>query len=588
MEDQKLENLLNLSLDSTSEERERSLVLEEGYDSRTREWELIVKYSGDFSRPAALAERVSYLLNEYAIVWIREDRIPEFASFVEVEYVEKPKRLFFALEQAKSASCILPVQRAPFSLFGERVLIGVLDSGIDIFNADFQHADGTTRIIALWDQTWPYSEEEVRDAQPTGLPQNTYQLGRIFSQEQLNEWLRREREGENLLTQRIPGADRSGHGTAVTGIAAGNGANSAGRYRGVAAVSPLVIVKLGTPDPEGFPRTTQLMQGLDFAVRTALAMQQPISVNISFGNAYGAHNSESLVETFIDDLANYWKSVIVVGTGNEAAINGHMQLTVETGRQSQARIGVGNFEPGLNVQIWKSFVDRMEIEIAAPSGQRFLLPEQTGGALRTQMDGVTLLIYLGEPSPYSAMQEIFIDFIPGQDYVTSGIWEINFTGRKIDVGIVNLWLPGGGILGGSTGFLNPTPRGTMTIPSTARKVLSVGAYDSRRNVYADFSGQGGLGLNKPDLVAPGVDITAPNLANGYSSFTGTSMASPMAAGSAALLMEWGIVRGNDPFLYGEKVKAYLRRGAKPLPGFDEYPNPWVGYGALCVRDSLPV
>ena len=89
-------------------------------------------------------------------------------------------------------------------------------------------------------------------------------------------------------------------------------------------------------------------------------------------------------------------------------------------------------------------------------------------------------------------------------------------------------------------------------------------------------------------MAPGVDITAPNLANGYSSFTGTSMASPMAAGSAALLMEWGIVRGNDPFLYGEKVKAYLRRGAKPLPGFDEYPNPWVGYGALCVRDSLPV
>ena len=52
-------------------------------------------------------------------------------------------------------------------------------------------------------------------------------------------------------------------------------------------------------------------------------------------------------------------------------------------------------------------------------------------------------------------------------------------------------------------------------------------------------------------------------------------------------MQWGIVNGNDPFLYGEKVKAYLRRGAKKLPGISEYPNPMVGYGALCVRDSLP-
>ena len=59
---------------------------------------------------------------------------------------------------------------------------------------------------------------------------------------------------------------------------------------------------------------------------------------------------------------------------------------------------------------------------------------------------------------------------------------------------------------------------------------------------------------------------------------GTSFATPFVTGSAALLMEWGIVRGNDPYLYGEKVKAYLRRGAKKVPGFDEYPNEEVGYG----------
>lgn len=74
---------------------------------------------------------------------------------------------------------------------------------------------------------------------------------------------------------------------------------------------------------------------------------------------------------------------------------------------------------------------------------------------------------------------------------------------------------------------------------------------------------------------------------GYRAFTGTSFAVPFAAGAAALLMEWGIVRGNDPYLYGEKVKAYLRRGARQLPGYRKWPNAQLGYGALCVRDSLP-
>ena len=74
---------------------------------------------------------------------------------------------------------------------------------------------------------------------------------------------------------------------------------------------------------------------------------------------------------------------------------------------------------------------------------------------------------------------------------------------------------------------------------------------------------------------------------GYSAVTGTSFAAPMVTGAAALLMEWGIVRGNDPYLYSDKVKAYLRKGAKALPGFEAYPNPEVGWGALCVSESLP-
>ena len=161
------------------------------------------------------------------------------------------------------------------------------------------------------------------------------------------------------------------------------------------------------------------------------------------------------------------------------------------------------------------------------------------------------------------------------------------------------YLPSAAVRSTGTGFPRPTPELTQTIPSTASKVITVGAYDSTFDAYADFSGRGleipdrtvGVvtgGIIKPDLVAPGVAVTAPDVYGGFSPVTGTSFATPIVTGSAALLMEWGIVRGNDPFLYGEKVKAYLRRGAQPLRGIEQYPNAKVGFGKLCVSESLPI
>ena len=82
-------------------------------------------------------------------------------------------------------------------------------------------------------------------------------------------------------------------------------------------------------------------------------------------------------------------------------------------------------------------------------------------------------------------------------------------------------------------------------------------------------------------------LAAPAAGGGYGAFTGTSFAVPFVTGSAALMMEWGIVYGNDPFLYGEKLKAFLIRGARQLPAERVYPNPRLGFGVLCLRDSLP-
>ena len=162
----------------------------------------------------------------------------------------------------------------------------------------------------------------------------------------------------------------------------------------------------------------------------------------------------------------------------------------------------------------------------------------------------------------------------------SGVWKVLLSGKRVRSGQYFLWLPGGNVLNRRPGFYSPRAVGTLTIPSTAGKVISVGAYDSRQNAYADFSGRGSqfLPIRKPDLAAPGVSISAPVPGGGYATVTGTSFAAPFVSGSAALLMEWGIVKGNDPFLYGEKVKAYLRKGAQSVGGYEEYPNVEVGWG----------
>ena len=577
MEDQKIENLLNLALNATRREREKSLELDVGYSRDDKEWELIVKYSGTLNELREIGIQVVELSNEFAILTVPESLVERLADFPQIEYVEKPKRLFFQAENGRRVSCVPPVQNPPFSLFGSGVLVAIIDSGIDYTNPDFRNGDGTTRIRNLWDQTI------------MGNPPEGYLIGTEFTREQIDEAIKQ--PTVPMRMQIVPSVDVSGHGTSVAGIAAGNGRGSRGRiYRGVATQSELLVVKLGNPRKEGFPRTTELMQAIDYVVRKALFYKQPVAINISFGNTYGSHDGTSLLERFIEDIANIWKSVICIGTGNEGRSAGHTAGIVRENEETVIQLAVQEQEPSLNLQIWKAYYDIMDISFVSPSGERIGPIQEVLGTQRFSVGNTELLLYYGEPSPYSTAQEIYVDFLPKEAYINSGIWEIVLTPRKIISGNYAMWLPSENVLNPGTAFLFPTETGTLTIPSTASRTIGVGAYDALTFSYADFSGRGQRGtgrLSKPDIVAPGVNVTAPTTSGTYASFSGTSFATPFVTGGAALMMEWGIIKENDPYLYGEKVKAYMQRGARPLPGFTEYPNPQVGYGALCLRDSIP-
>lgn len=577
---QKLENLLNLALDADQGERERSEELDVGYDKEENVWELIVKYSGTLEAVRQTARSVTELLNGYAVIVIEEERIGQLAQLPEVEFIEKPKKLYFQTDVGRQVSCIDIVQDMPLSLRGKGTLIGIVDSGIDYENAEFRNEDGTTRIVSLWDQS------------VNGRPPAGYLAGTEYTREQIDAALAT--EDKEVRRQMVKTSDVSGHGTAVAGIAAGNGRGSEGRrFRGAAPEAELIIVKMGAPREGGFPRTTELMRGVDYIVRKAVELRRPVAINISFGNTYGSHDGTSLVERFLNDIADMWKNVICIGSGNEGASAGHVSGKVRRQISETVELAVQQREPALSIQIWKSYVDEMGVSVISPSGRQAGPFYEFLGAQRYILGDTELLIYYGEPKPYSVKQEIYLSLLPGKQYIESGMWKIVLTPGRIVDGEYQMWLPTQTSLNMGTAFLQPNSMSTLTIPSTASLAVTVAAYDARTFSYADFSGRGPAGMYegenvlKPDIAAPGVRVTAPVPGGGYQSFSGTSFAAPFVTGSAALLMEWGIVRGNDPYLYGEKVKAYLRKGAKQLAGYERWPNALLGYGALCVRDSLP-
>ncbi|MCI8774320.1 MAG: S8 family peptidase [Lachnospiraceae bacterium] len=624
MDSQKFENILNLALDTPAEERDRSLELNIGYEEEDNTWELIVKYHGSLrdglspflALPQGRLLRIEELIAGYAILAVPESFMESLAAVEEIEYIEKPKRLFFDVLQGKIDSCIIPGSPLTDSLRGRGVLVAVIDSGIAWRNRDFRNADGTTRILYLWDQTlqagqvWErISEEELlpEDRRETYAPPPGFVTGVEFSRAQINEALAASSESDGTLL--VPSVDTSGHGTAVAGIAAGNGAGSDGVYAGVAPESELLIVKLGTPGPNAFPRTTELMRALTYVVRKSLELQRPLAVNLSFGNTYGAHNGTSLLERFIDNVSEIGRNVICVGSGNEGASGGHTGGSVgvvsgsaasENSMQTVVEMVVGNYEMGLNVQLWKDYVDRYRVRLISPAGEEFMVDTDRPGKQTYLLEQTRILLYNGEPAPYLTSQEIYFDFLPNgnRSYINSGIWTFVLEPIKTVTGNYTFYLPSETVRSGQTRFVRPTPNVTLTIPSTASKVITVGAYRTGLEAYADFSGRGYLyqdrlggriegSFIKPDLVAPGVGVLAPTREGTYGAVTGTSFATPFVTGASALLMQWGIVDGNDPYLYGEKVKAYLRKGATPIRGENEYPNERVGYGALCLASSLP-
>jgi len=568
MANQKLEDQLSLALDTPAQMREKSDNLDTGYAPSENTWELIVKYNGNLDRLTG-GIRVELLIAGYAIVTIPENLIGAFSRMEEIEFIEKPKKLYPQVTAGLGASCFYPLLQPVFgkALSGQGVYMAILDSGIDYTDPMFRYADGTTKIAWLWDQG------KRADAEKGEKPPQGFFTGVEYSRKMLNANL--QKNSERLTT------DVTGHGTNVAKIAVQG-----------APESELIVVKLDTARGT-YPSTVSLLRAFTYVAKKAQAENMPVAINLSYGNTYGAHDGSSLLERFIDNITEVGRNVICIGAGNEGASAGHFAGKLSENEIQRISFAMGTYERSFSLQLWKWYADRMDISILSPAGEQYLIRNQNAGgeAQQAVMEQTKLLIFSGRPQPYRKREEVYIDFIPVETYLNTGIWTIEITPRRIANGELRLYMPSAVVRSENTRFLLPSPAQTLTIPSTAQKVITVGAYNAYVRSYAAFSGRGDAGSdraenNKPDLTAPGVNIRIGE-GEGGAVVSGTSYATPFVTAAAALLMEYGIVQGNDPFLYGEKVKAYLHAGARQLPGYDIWPNDQVGWGALCVSESLP-
>lgn len=534
--------------------------------------EVIAKFSGDLTQVAAeLSVEVEILAKGYAIITISREKIAALYAYPQIENLEFPKRLFIASAYNLISSCIRSVQDPKNeNLTGKGVLVAILDSGIDYTHPDFRQPDGSSRILSLWDQTG------------SGPPPVGFSAGTEYTRQQLNQAL-----SSPTPLDFVPSTDTNGHGTAVAGIAAGSGSASSGETSGVAPDAELLVVKVGRKGYSSFASTTELMRAVKYVVDKARQWNKPVAINMSFGMNDGSHRGNSLFETYLSDMSTEWKNVLVLPTGNEGGAGHHYFGQLVTGQSKEIEFFTASGIETFYLSLWKNFADSFAVELIFPGGASSGVIGIESQRKSVRMGNLVLTVLYGQPNHYSIGQEIFFYLRADSGTISPGIWKLRVLASAVVDGAFDVWLPTLEAVTDKTYFSSPSTYNTMTIPSTAQKVVTVSGYNDRVGNIAEFSGVGNLNpaLPNPDLAAPAVNILTARAGGGYDTYTGTSMAAPFVTGSAALMMQWGIVEQNDPFLYGERVRAFLRLGANRT-GRMVYPNPTFGYGTLCLRSTM--
>ncbi len=496
-------------------------------------------------------------------------------------YTSIPKCYTLMDESALEESGILRIQNQPtLSLKGQGVLIGFLDTGIDYENPVFRNSGGSTRIMAVWDQT-----------DRSGTPPEGFLYGTEYLDTQINDALQTENPREI-----VPVTDPEGHGTFLVSVAAGSQIREE-EFIGAAPYARIAMVKLKQAkqylrdfffipeDAQAF-QENDLMAGLAYLDQLAKSRHVPLVICFGLGSNMGSHTGVSHLSTMLNNIALRSGRVAVTAVGNEGNERHHYFGQMEEGQQYQnVEISVGEGVEGFSTELWARAPQRFVVEIISPTGER--MPSEyilSGGReYRFLFEDTRVTVDYRITGILNGAQVIYMRF----EQPSQGLWNIRVFPEGEFASIFNMWLPSDELSTGEVFFIRSNPDTTITVPSTAIAPIAVGAYDVRDNSIYLRSGRGFTtnGWIKPDIVAPGVGVFGAGGNNQFTTKDGTSVAAAITAGATALMLEWGIVRGNYTAITNIEIKNVLIRGAT-RDDKRTYPDQAFGWGRLNLYQAF--
>lgn len=477
------------------------------------------------------------------------------------------------------ASGIPQVWNQPqLSYTGKGILLGFIDTGIDYRSPAFRNMNGTTRIKGIWDQNIQ-----------TGTPPPNLYYGSYYREEDINQAL----FSVNPLDI-VPSMDEHGHGTMMAGIAGGT-PDPSGSFSGAAFESEFLVVKLKPakeylrqafliPDGAVAFQETDLMLGLRFLLETARQLGMPIVISFGLGTNQGGHDGLSPLDNMLSSLSMLPGLYTIVAAGNETGMGHHFSGKVSAaGAYQDVELLVNEPSNGFVMELWpQQASDLFAVGVTSPLGE-------VVEPLAPRLQNIQNVEFLLERTTMQITTELS-EQISGGQFIqirmvnpTEGVWRFRVVSRTFLNGVFHLWLPITGFIEPGIRFLEPDPYTTLTVPACAASVITVSTYNAYDGSIWLHSSRGytRLGYIKPDLAAPGVDVTAPTLTNTYRAYTGSSVACALAAGASALMVQWGTGRRNTRLFSSNELKSLFYLGAKRSPG-EDYPNQIWGFGRLQV------
>ena len=537
---------------------------------------------------------IDFVNSTLAVVYVPLSTVTP-STYTSYTYSAVPKLYSLLDVTSMDAAGITPAGELPvLNNQGAGVIVGFVDTGINYTDSLFRNVDGSTRIIGIWDQT-NNSDNSNNIENETAKPFSAFSAlyGTQYTAEEINLAL----NSDNPASI-VPTRDENGHGTFLASIAAGNRDERAG-FSGAAPQASIAMVKLKPAkqylrdfylirDGADAYQENDIMMGVSYLYALAREYSMPLVVCIALGTNMGSHMGMSRLGQYLNQVSLSNGSAVITAAGNETGARHHFRAVMDADTDEvTAELRVGEREAGFSMELWAENMGAYTVGFISPTGEvarEISVPLRGENTVSFLLEQTQITVYTQIADVSAGSQFIFMRF----ENPMSGIWRILIR-NSLDIReTFHIWLPVRGFISDETYFLRPDPDTIITDPGNARYPITVTAYDHTKNsIYIHASrGYSLSGRIKPDLAAPGVNILGASVSGRrLTRMSGTSVSAAHLAGAAAILLNWGVLNANYPYLNTPVLKSIFVRGAQRNPALT-YPNREFGYGTLNLYEAF--